>query len=350
MKRRTLLAATGAGLAAATAGCGLLETRSARAPPLVENRPDAVYYPTHVEGLEMAGTGRDGRYRFALTYSFPHRFWLVNGDRRNIVELDGSTDVHLMLTAWDDETGRVLPASTNAATVTTGDETPVDRRLWPMLSQNMGVHFGDNVALAGDGSYEATVSVGPLGFRRSGALAGAFEDAGEVTISFDFASSTLEEVAFRRLDDKQGQRGAVSPMGMEMLPTATTPAPGDMPGTLLGEATSGDAKLVVTRLETVPAGIDGSGPYLAVSARTPHNRYPLPFLGLQATVQQGGTRTEASLTGTLDDVLGYHYGTVLEADAAIEELVLDPGAPPQIARHEGYETAFLAMSTETIVP
>jgi hypothetical protein len=350
MNRRTFLAATGLGIAGATAGCGLLETRSARTPPLVENRPDAVYYPTHVEGMEMAGTGRDGRYRFALTYSFPHRFWLVNGDRRNVVELDGSTDVHLMLTAWDGETGRVLPAATNALTVRRNGETPVDRRLWPMLSQNMGVHFGDNVSLAGDGTYEATVSVGPLGFRRSGALAGAFEGAGEATVSFEFARSTLEEVAFRRLDDKQGQRGAVSPMGMEMLPTATTPPVGDMPGTVLGEATSGDAKLVVTRLETVPAGIDGSGPYLAVSARTPHNRYPLPFLGLQATVQQGGTRTEASLTGTLDDVLGYHYGTVLEADAAIEELVLDPGAPPQIARHEGYETAFLAMSTETIVP
>ncbi|EJN56997.1 hypothetical protein [Halogranum rubrum] len=36
---------------AGLAGCaGLFETRSELAPPLVENRPDAVYYPTHYEG------------------------------------------------------------------------------------------------------------------------------------------------------------------------------------------------------------------------------------------------------------------------------------------------------------
>ena len=350
LSRRAFLAAAGTAIAGATAGCGLLEQESVRAPPLVQNRPDAVYYPTHVEGMEMAGMGRDGRYRFALTYSFPHRFWLVNGDRRNKVDLDGSTDVHLMLTAWDDETGRVLPASTNAVTVTTGDETPVDRRLWPMLSQNMGVHFGDNVPLAGDGTYEATVTVGPPSYRRTGALAGAFESAGEATISFEFSRETLDSVAFRRLEDQQGQRGAVSPMQMEMMPVATTPAVENMPGTVLGEVGSGDARLVATRLDSQPAGVDGDRPYLAVSVRTPYNRYPLPFMSLDAEVAAGDVARSYRLQGALDDALGYHYGAVLDRDVSVESLTLDPGAPPQIARHEGYETAFLSMGTETIFP
>ncbi|MEF8776675.1 MAG: hypothetical protein V5A43_09280 [Haloarculaceae archaeon] len=350
LRRRALLAATGTALVGATAGCGLLESQSVRSPPVVKNRPSAVYYPSHIEGMAMAGMGRAGRYRFGLTYSFPHRFWLINGDRRNRVELDGSTDVHLMLTAWDDETGRVLPASTNSVTLRTDGERVVDRRLWPMLSQNMSVHFGDNVPLSGEGTYEATVEVGPLGYRRSGALAGAFESAGEATVEFEFSQSTLDDVMYRTLDEQAGERGAVTPMQMDMMPVAGTPSEDAMPGSLLGTVRSGDARLVATRLSSPPAGVEGPGPYLAVSARTPHNGYPLPFMGLTATVTQDGTDREADLVETLDDALGHHYGAVIDADAAIEGLVLDPGAPPQIARHEGYETAFLGMSTEALEP
>ncbi|PSP89284.1 hypothetical protein BRC90_05255 [Halobacteriales archaeon QS_4_69_34] len=60
MDRRAFLRA-GAGTAsvAALAGCtGLFETRSVSTgvPPVVENRPEAVYYPSHVEGMEVYGT------------------------------------------------------------------------------------------------------------------------------------------------------------------------------------------------------------------------------------------------------------------------------------------------------
>jgi hypothetical protein len=48
------------------------------------------------------------------------------------------------------------------------------------------------------------------------------------------------------------------------------------------------------------------------------------------------------LTQTLDSELGFHYGAVLDL-APGDELEIVVESPPQIARHAGYETAFLDM-------
>src|SRR6056297_927363 len=83
MERREFLAAAGAVGVGATAGCaGLFETDentegSGGEPALVENRPDAVYYPTHREGMKMAGMGMAGDLSVGLMYSYPHRFWTM---------------------------------------------------------------------------------------------------------------------------------------------------------------------------------------------------------------------------------------------------------------------------------
>ena len=356
MHRRRLLATTGSALALSTAGClGLFETQSVttRAPPLVENRPDAVYVPSHVEGMEMVGTATSGRYEFALSYSFPHRFWLVTGDRVRQVDIEDDQTVHLMLTAWDSETRTVIPSSSAAVTVTNeGDTVVSNKQLWSMLSQNMGVHFGDNVALDGDGTYEVRVNFGPVETRRAGALAGELADRAEISFSIDFAQSTLDAVSYERLEDEQGTRDAKPPMGMlgEMLPNGQVPPADQLPGTVRGTARSdagtGDAAFVVTTLPEPPAGVDGDGTYLAVSARTPYNRYPLPFMSLSATLSRGGeTVTGGDLTATLHPELGYHYGTVVERVEGGDTLDIAIDAPPQVARHEGYETAFTTTGT-----
>ncbi len=352
LSRRAVLGASGLTLAGLTPGCaGLFETRTQRAPPLVEDRPDAVYYPTHVEGMSILGMASDDRYRFALTFSFPHRFWLVNGTRTNQVELEGESDVHLMVTVWDGETGRVLPSSNQHVTVTGNGETPVDRSLWPMLSQNMDVHFGDNVSLAGDGTYEVSIDFGPIGDRTTGALTGAFAEPGNVSLSVEFNQADLEDISFRRLPDQAGERGALQPMDMDMMPVASVPQRSALPGRVFGEYTTGDAIFLATALPEPPTGVSGSGEYLAVSPRTPYNRYPLPFMGLTATVQtDDGTAFDGSLTPTLDSELGYHYGAVVDGLDTVSSVTLTPGAPPQLARHEGYETAFLDLSSGTISP
>jgi uncharacterized protein involved in high-affinity Fe2+ transport len=350
LDRRTLLGAAATASTAALAGCTdwLLESDS-RTPPLVEDRPDAVYYPTHVEGMAMAGATDVGPYRAAVSYSFPHRFWLVTGERAEQVTIEESDTVHLMASVWDRETGQVVPSGSVSLELRRDGETAVSGPLWTMLSQNMGLHFGDNVTLPGEGTYSAEVSVGPVGARRTGAFEGRFGEAASAELEIEFSRSTLDDVMYRRLPGQQGDPGAVDPMEMEMLPLSRTPTGEELPGELLGEATSGDAVVLAVELPDPPAGVQGAGPYLAVSPRTPYNRYPLVGMGLSGRLERGSeTVFEGTLAPTFDPELGYHYGATVPGVEAGDSVTVTVDAPPQIARHEGYETAFRSMSPVVI--
>jgi hypothetical protein len=347
VNRRSLLAAAGA-VAGSTAGClGFsLEQQATRTPPLVEDRPDAVYYPTHVEGMEMVGMRSSGGYKCALTYTYPHRFWLVTGTRTKKVTIEDSDSVHLMPIVWDAETGTVPPDMNPQLRIADAGGEAVDQLApWPMLSQPMGFHFGDNVALGGEGTYTVEASVGDPSIRRTGALAGA--DGGETfTFEFEFERSKLEEIAYEDISSaKEGTTGALPPMEMPKLPNTQVPASGDLPGTVRGSASSGDAAFVVTTLpDATRFGGGESETYLAVSPRTPYNRYVLPLLSLSGTLVRGGeTVFDGPLAATLDPDLGHHYGAAVSGVESGDDLTLTVGAPPQAARHEGYETAFVDM-------
>jgi hypothetical protein len=128
---------------------------------------------------------------------------------------------------------------------------------------------------------------------------------------------------------------------MEMMPDSLAPSESDLPGTVIGSGMSNDAKFVVTVLETPPAGIDGDGQYVAVSARSRYNRMILPAMGLEGTLSRGSeTVYEGEFTRTLDPGLNYHYGAVVDGVESGDELSLRVTVQPQTARHEGYETAF----------
>jgi hypothetical protein len=45
----------------------------------------------------------------------------------------------------------------------------------------------------------------------------------------------------------------------------------------------------------------------------------------------------------VDPDLGYHYGAPVSEAKSGDRLTVTVDAPPQLARHEGYETAFLKM-------
>jgi uncharacterized protein involved in high-affinity Fe2+ transport len=346
MRRRRYLGALSALATGATAGCLGELTGGGRSTPVptVADRPDAVYVPPHVHGMQMAGMGTAGDLKVGLSYSFPHRFWLITGTGTEQVTVREQDSVHIMVSLWDPETGAVPPAGSVSTTLTRNGETVADKRMWPMLSQNMGVHFGDNVALDGDGTYQVEVSVGPVGVRRTGAFAGQFGATASTTIEMAFSQSELEEVMYRQFEDRAGERDAADRMEMEMLPLAEAPVRGTLPGSLVGETTSGDAVFLATTLPSPPDGVDGEGTYLAVSPRTPYNRYPLPLMTVSGTLTRDGeTAFDDALPATLDPDLGLHYGADVGELAVGDELSLSVGVPPQLARHEGYETAFLEM-------
>jgi len=330
--RRAYLA--GLGLAA-TAGClaGAFETTNARAPPVVDDRPDAVYLPTHQEEMRVVGTARAGDLTVVVTYSYPHRFWTVErseeGWTTNRTAVGESDAVHLMAVPFHEPTGTVVPNAGLSAAVSRDGSLVSQEVVYPMLSQRMGVHYGTNVPLPGDGDYEVTVRVGGVSVERYGAFDGLFADPATATVPFAYRAAERDEIASERLD-RAGARGAAEPMSMGVLPDLRAPDP--LPGDRLGRGSLGDARFVALALDAERFG----GPYLAVAARTPHNRLPVPGFGLAARVDGDETR----LRPALDPELGAHYGTPLDDLPTEVRLAVD--VPAQVARHEGYETAFLA--------
>lgn len=344
MNRRRFLQTAGVTGTAALAGCsGMFQTKTLpNEPPMVENRPDAVYYPTHTEGMEMAGMAKQGRYRLALFYSFPHRFWLMGGgtaQQQEKVTVQEGDDLHLMASVWDAKTKTVLPAGDVQIQLSKGDWS-TSRTMWPMLSQNMGFHFGDNMSLDGDGTYTAEIRVSGLSVRRTGALSGQFGSGTTLSTKFEFSQGKLDELSFNKLDDKKGKKGAVNPMEMQM-PMSHVPPKNDLPGRFVGEKSSGDAKFLVTAVSNTALADDT---YLLVSPRTPYRRYPLPMMSLSAKLNRGGSLVfDGALQQTLDPDIGYHYSANVNGIESGDELTVLVDSPPTVSRHEGYETAFLSM-------
>jgi len=345
MDRRDLLAAGAALGTAGLAGCaGLFETQSARRGEFttVEDRGSGVYHPTHSDGMTMIGMGSEGRYRLGLMYSYAHAFWTITGSETNRADVGEDETVHMMATVWDDETGAVLPTANVSAEVLKAGETVDSRSLWPMLSQNMGYHFGDNMVLDGDGTYTARIEVGAMQARRTGGLRDAFDEGATIEVEFDHERSTISDLPYEEFPDERGTAAALAPMEMD-APIAQCPDPDSLPGTVLGTATSGDAEFVAFRPDETPYFVD-SGAYLAVSPRTPYNRYPLPFMGLAGSLERGGqTLFDGRLEPAVDPEFGYHYGAGVDGIESGDTLTLTVNTPPGVARHEGYETAFIDM-------
>jgi hypothetical protein len=228
-----------------------------------------------------------------------------------------------------------------------------------MISQTMGFHFGDNIQLTADGTYTVEVGLNPLGVRKTGGLKRRFEDSATATFEFEYNNDVRRQLidGIQYLDEEQwGQRGALDPMmqdhsggdehgeGMSgsSMPFPALPVADSYPGRDLGTPQSGGATFVLRYVEN-SRFVDNGG-YLIVSPRTPHNRIPLPDMALSVF---SGSEKVLELTQTIDDEIGLHYGAAVDI-AFEDELRLTVETPPQVARHAGYETAFLNMDPVTI--
>jgi len=282
-------------------------------------------------------------------YSYPHRFWTANGSETRKVSIQQDDSVHLMAAVWEPKTRTVLPDAGLSVEITQGGEVISQEVIYPMLSQKMGFHYGANFGLEGDGTYTATLSVGEMSTRRTGSFDGMFAGPASVDIEFEYSRSDKKSIAYARTKgQREGSRDAATPMAMKMVPNSTVPPKNELPGGVVGTRSSGDGRFLATALDESPRGIDAGGPYLAVSARTPYNRMVLPAMALSGTLRRNGKSVfDGPLTPTLDPELDYHYGTVVDSIEPGDELELSVETPPQVARHEGYETAFLDISPMT---
>jgi hypothetical protein len=366
--------------------------------PEIENPPDAVYLPTHFESMRHLAPVDAGEFELMPMVTYPHRFWNITGDEVEPADPEGD-DVHLMVAVRDPDTGIILPVETGLQLAVGLDgESKSSHAPWPMISQEMGFHFGDNIPLDGDGSYEVDVTVGGLDIERTGEFEDRFDEGATGTFSFEFDQAFREEVVggIEYLDEADwGQPGALGPMGAMMgemgemnnesmdggmdnesmdgdggdaemsgggmsrdfgtytreAGVTELPPVDSLPGELLGTPSSGDAVLATT-LHDADSRFVAEGQYLSVSPRTPYNRGMLPLMSIDLTVDRAGEDEpviDSQLTEALDHELGYHYTlrtAELEADVVIQDgdtITLSFPTPPQVSRHQGYETAFLDM-------
>ncbi|WP_336024864.1 DUF7350 domain-containing protein [Halobellus salinisoli] len=355
--RRAFLGTLAAGGLVGTAGClqtlGFERQSAWRDPPLASDRPDAVYVPAVTEGMGMYGRTTAGRYGVALMYSYPHRFWTLTGSETSKTVVEADDDVHLMASLWDTETGMALPIDSGLTIEIRNEsgETVTQEIAYPMLSQQMGMHYGDNYALDGAGEYEAHVQIGGVSLRCTGGFAGAFESAETAVIPFEFDPAQLSDISISE-PENAGERGAIPPMEMGDVPVGRAVEMASLPGRHLRRVRVGDVVfdgVIASGGETESRF--GSDPYFYAVARTPHNGIVLPMMGVQATVARGGdTVFEEALASTLDPEVGYHYGAphfgVDLRDG--DEVTLSITTVPQIARHDGYETAFFESESASL--
>lgn len=191
-----------------------------------------------------------------------------------------------MASVWEPHTEIILPDTGLSVEINQGDTLVSEETIYPMLSQQMGFHYGANFALPGDGTYTATLSVGAMSTRRTEKFVGMFAEPASVDIQFEYNQQEKNEIAYTRLEEQAGTQGAVEPMAMKILPNSTMPTKRELLGDVIGTQTSDDGRFVVTVLDKPPRGIDASGPYLVVSARTPYNRMVLPAMGLSGTLRR----------------------------------------------------------------
>ncbi|WP_396612932.1 iron transporter [Haloferax sp. S1W] len=350
MRRRQFLAATGT---AATFGCSgclaeLGRIYTSDEPPVLSNRPAEPYIPTHVEGMNPVGTADVGDFRVGVFYSYPHRFWVMDEEEgdfgTSLTRPARSADIHLMASVWDPDTGVVVPDTGLSVELTRDGSLVSEEVIYPMLSQRMGFHYGGNFGLDGDDTYEVRVNVGAASLNCFGALEGKFQSAAAGRLDFEFESTDRNDIPYERLDEKKGDRGAAKPMQMESVPLGH--APERLPGEPLGSGTASNLRLVGTAISDPRFGDDT---YLAVSAQTPYNRLVVPRTGLSATVSGGGhVRFDGRLEPGLDPELGFHYGAPVPELSSGDDIELVVEVPPQVVRHEGYETAFLEFGTTTL--
>lgn len=88
-------------------------------------------------------------------------FVIYNGTKEQMVKPPKNTSFHLMVDLNDARTGVAIPYAGVWATIRQGAKVIYDERLWPMISEYMGPHYGNDVSLPGAGTYQLSLLISP---------------------------------------------------------------------------------------------------------------------------------------------------------------------------------------------
>ena len=93
-------------------------------------------------------------------------FVVDDGTSEKLVKPSKRTSFHLMVMLTDDRTNYTIPYASVWATIRRGSKIVFDERQWPMISEYMGPHYGNNVTLPGPGTLPAQPARQPAGVGR----------------------------------------------------------------------------------------------------------------------------------------------------------------------------------------
>lgn len=88
-------------------------------------------------------------------------FVIFNGTREQTVKPPKHTSFHLMVMLNDARTNVAIPYASVWATIRKAGKVVYDERQWPMLSEYMGPHYGNNVTVPGTGRYQLSLLISP---------------------------------------------------------------------------------------------------------------------------------------------------------------------------------------------
>ncbi|HXO08768.1 MAG TPA: iron transporter [Solirubrobacteraceae bacterium] len=88
-------------------------------------------------------------------------FVIFNGTSERMIKPGRKSSFHLMVMLNDAHTGVPLPYASVWATISKGGKVVYDERQWPMISEYMGPHYGNDVSLPGAGDYQLSLLVSP---------------------------------------------------------------------------------------------------------------------------------------------------------------------------------------------
>ncbi len=88
-------------------------------------------------------------------------FVVYDGTSERMVKPPKNPSFHLMIDLTDARSGVAIPYAGVWATIRHSGKLVYDGRLWPMISEYMGPHSGNDVSLPGKGTYQLSLLISP---------------------------------------------------------------------------------------------------------------------------------------------------------------------------------------------
>jgi uncharacterized protein involved in high-affinity Fe2+ transport len=117
-------------------------------------------------------------------------FVIYNGHNERMVKPTKHTSFHLMVMLDDARSGVPIPYASVWATISRAGKVVYDERQWPMLSEYMGPHYGNDVSLPGAGHYTLSLLISPPVSARHLEYQHIWLKAHRVTLPFTWKGST----------------------------------------------------------------------------------------------------------------------------------------------------------------